>query len=181
MHAAIPLVEVADDAHALRIGGPDGEVHAGDAADRHHMRPELVPRAMMRALAEEVQVVLGQHRTELVRVHDLAGRAVLVDAEGIGQVGRGAGQWNPRLEETIGMTQRHGRHQARCDQLHGRGRRLHRPQHHRRATIDGDRMTPEHRKGITAAPRGDGRDEVVVGCVDGAAHGEIVSRRGDIL
>ena len=75
MHAAVPAVEVADHAHALRVGRPHGEVHAGDAADRHHVRAELLPRAKVRALAEQVQVEVGEDLTELIGIDDLA-RAV---------------------------------------------------------------------------------------------------------
>ena len=34
VHAAVPSVEVAHDRDALRVGRPDGEVHAADAAKR---------------------------------------------------------------------------------------------------------------------------------------------------
>ena len=60
--AAIPDVEVADDADALGVRRPDGEVHAGDAVDRAQVRAEPLVAPPMRAFAEQVQVVVGQQR-----------------------------------------------------------------------------------------------------------------------
>ena len=39
----VPVVEVADDADAPRVRGPDGEGHAGDAVDRARVRAERLP------------------------------------------------------------------------------------------------------------------------------------------
>jgi hypothetical protein len=47
--------------------------------------------------------------------------------------------------------------------------------------VNSHRVTPEHGTRVAALPGGDGGDEVIVSRLDGAAHVQIVSRRGDIL
>jgi len=71
VHASVPRVEIADHAHAIRIGSPDGEVHAGGRADRRPMRAELFERAMMRPFAQQMQIEVGEHAAVAVRVVDL--------------------------------------------------------------------------------------------------------------
>ncbi len=58
MAAGIPVVEIADDADALRVGGPDGEVHAFDTADVAEVGAELGVALPVRAFAQQVQIVL---------------------------------------------------------------------------------------------------------------------------
>ena len=84
MHAAVPRVEVADDADAIRVGCPDGEVHAGGAADRHRVRAELVVDAGVLALAEQIEVVVGDDAAVAIRIVDLDGRAAVIrDAQAV--------------------------------------------------------------------------------------------------
>jgi len=59
MDAAIPLVEIADDADALRVGRPYGEVHAGDPGHFAKVCAELFVILEMSAFAEEVEIVVG--------------------------------------------------------------------------------------------------------------------------
>src|SRR5205085_5457696 len=59
VHAAIPPVEVANHTDPLGVRRPYREVHTGGAADADAVRPELVERPMMRALAEQVQTETG--------------------------------------------------------------------------------------------------------------------------
>ena len=54
MDAAVPMVEVADHADALRVGSPDGEVDAADARERDDVRTELVVGVVVAAFAHEV-------------------------------------------------------------------------------------------------------------------------------
>ena len=68
MRAPIPMVEVADDADALGVRRPDRKVHTGDAVNGRAMRSELLPRAIVGALAEQMEVEIGEDLTELVRV-----------------------------------------------------------------------------------------------------------------
>ena len=70
MPAAVPAVEVADHADAIRVGRPDREVHAGRAADRHRVRAELVVDAGVLALAEQVEVEVGEHAAVAIRIVD---------------------------------------------------------------------------------------------------------------
>ena len=69
--AAVPRVEVADDADALGVGRPDAEMHAGGLADAHRVRAELVVDARVLALREQVGVVLGDDAAVAIRVVDL--------------------------------------------------------------------------------------------------------------
>ena len=69
--AAVPAVEVADDADAIGVRRPHREVHAGRRPDGDAMRAELLERAVVRALAEQVQIEVGQHAAVAVRIVDL--------------------------------------------------------------------------------------------------------------
>ena len=75
----IPGVEIADDADALGIRRPDGEVHTFDAVDRARMGAELVVALPVLAFAEQVQIVIGQQRRESVGVVHCRLLAALVD------------------------------------------------------------------------------------------------------
>ena len=50
------------------FGRPDGEVHAVDAVDRAELRPELVVASVVPALAEQVEIEIGQLRLEGVGI-----------------------------------------------------------------------------------------------------------------
>jgi hypothetical protein len=69
---SVPVVEIADHAHALRVGRPDREGRPRDALHRYRMRAELFIRPQMRPLAEQVDVELLEHGPETVRVLDVA-------------------------------------------------------------------------------------------------------------
>ena len=71
MDAAVPAVEVADDADARGVRRPDREVHAGGAAERHRVRAELVVDAGVLAFAEQIEVVVGEHPPVAIRIVDL--------------------------------------------------------------------------------------------------------------
>ena len=77
--AAVPAVEVADQADAIGIGRPHREVDADGRADRDPVRAELVERAIVRPFAEQVQIEIGQHTAVAIRVvefhHVIAGEA----------------------------------------------------------------------------------------------------------
>ena len=66
--AAIPDVEIAHDADAFRIRGPDREMHAVHALMRDHMRAKHLPQPPVRAFAQKVFVHLAQHRAEPVGI-----------------------------------------------------------------------------------------------------------------
>jgi len=56
MKSAIPIVEIADDADALGVRGPDGEACAGDAVDGAEMGAEFVVDAAFVAFAEQIEI-----------------------------------------------------------------------------------------------------------------------------
>jgi hypothetical protein len=58
---AVPAVEVADDAHGIGVGRPDGEVDAGHTVDDVQLGPELLVALPVAALADEVEVEVGEH------------------------------------------------------------------------------------------------------------------------
>ncbi|MEZ5364828.1 MAG: hypothetical protein R2748_21445 [Bryobacterales bacterium] len=62
VRVAVPAVEIADDGDRTGVRRPNGETHAGLAVELGQMRTELFVVAVMAALAEEVQVVIGQKR-----------------------------------------------------------------------------------------------------------------------
>ena len=69
--AAVPVVEVADDADPQRVRRPDGEVDAAKAFVRRGGGPEPLEVPVVRPLAEQVEVEVGQHRAERVGVDEL--------------------------------------------------------------------------------------------------------------
>src|SRR5262249_61080620 len=70
MHAAVPQVEVADDADAFGVGRPDGEVHAVGLADAHQVRAELLVDTRMAALCGQAEVGLGDDAAVAIRGGD---------------------------------------------------------------------------------------------------------------
>ena len=56
MAAAVPMVEVADDADALGVGRQHDKGRAGDAFERHRVSAELVIDLQVRAFAQQKQV-----------------------------------------------------------------------------------------------------------------------------
>lgn len=82
--AAVPMIEIADDADARRVGRPDGEVHAGHSGDFAKVRAEFFVILEMSAFAEEVKVVIGEKRREGKRVIGFAGLVLRGDAQTVG-------------------------------------------------------------------------------------------------
>ena len=132
VHAPVPLVEIAHHADALGIRRPHGEVHAGHVADGQPARAQLLPGAVVRALGEEMQVEIGQHRPELVGIDQVADRGSLVDAQPVGQFVRRGGPRQRGLEHAAVQSPRHGDGPAVGHQLNRRGVRLDGAHDHRR-------------------------------------------------
>ena len=59
------------DADAIGVGRPDGEMHAGGRADRDPVRAELLEDAKVPALAEQVEIEIGEDASVPVRIVDL--------------------------------------------------------------------------------------------------------------
>ena len=71
MAAAVPSIEVADDADALRIRCPYDKSNAGNAFHIHRMCTELVVQLQVIALAEQIEVELRQDRRNAMDlIHD---------------------------------------------------------------------------------------------------------------
>src|SRR5436190_3943546 len=76
VETAIPIVEVADDADALGVGGPDGEAGAGHAINSAQLGAQLIIDAELLALAEQIQIRFadgGQEGIGIARAMHLAG------------------------------------------------------------------------------------------------------------
>ncbi len=76
MVAAVPVVERADDAHALGVRSPNGEAGARDAVDRELVRAEEAVRVHVIAVREAREVERIDVRLERVRVVELVPRVV---------------------------------------------------------------------------------------------------------
>ena len=68
----VPLVEVADYAHAPRGRSPHGERRPAHSVDFADMRAQVLVDFPVVALAEKIQFVVGQRRREGIRVGGLA-------------------------------------------------------------------------------------------------------------
>ncbi len=61
VNAAIPVVEVTHNTHALRGWGPHGEMNARHIVNHLHMGAELFVDVVMRAFVEEINIHLAKH------------------------------------------------------------------------------------------------------------------------
>src|SRR5260370_6373485 len=66
--AAIPVVEIANDADPFGAGSPDGEMHAADTFERFEMRAKLFVRVVVAAFAHEMKIKLAEKVGEGVGV-----------------------------------------------------------------------------------------------------------------
>ena len=153
MHAAVPPVEITDQADAIGIGRPDREVHAGRRADADAMRAKLLERAMVRPFAEQMQIEIGEDAAIAIRIVDLD--TVIA---GIGDLQPVVGQRVCRqggFETPGGALARHrddrtgaSRHHAEADRARGRLDRA-----HQKAAVLGG-MRAEHGERITVGAGG---------------------------
>jgi len=77
MDAAVPAIEVADDADAAGAGSPDGEVNAADTFEGNEMSAEFFISVVMAALAHEMQVKLSEDTGKSVGVVNFERLAVV--------------------------------------------------------------------------------------------------------
>ena len=159
MDAPVPVVEVADDAGAGGVGGPDGEVHALGRADGHRVGAELVVDAGVVAFAEEVEVVVGDDAAVAIRVVDLGDVAAGIrDLQAVVDVHAGVRRLGERgFVDADRMAPRHRhRGQAIADDADGFGRG--------EAGADGQPaaldVRTEHRERIGVECAGDGVEEL---------------------
>jgi hypothetical protein len=69
----VPEIEIADHAHAPRIGREHREGNAGDAVMHQRMGAELVVEVEVRAFAQEVEIEVGEQRRKAVWVFQVHG------------------------------------------------------------------------------------------------------------
>ena len=69
--AAVPVVEIADHADPPGIGRENGETNAAHTIELKRMRAELIVEAQIRAFAQQIEVEIGQHGRETIRVLEL--------------------------------------------------------------------------------------------------------------
>ena len=88
------------------------------------MGAEPLPHAVVRPLAEQVQVEITQDLPESIRVDDVARGGAFADAEAIAELLRGVfAERDCRLEQARGTFSLHPEHAVGRDKLHvGRGR-----------------------------------------------------------
>ena len=83
---AVPLIEIADDTDALRVGRPHAEGDAGDALDFDDVRAKFLVSFGVRAFAEKMQIEIRKQRSESVRIAEFAvGETLLADLPAIGK------------------------------------------------------------------------------------------------
>ena len=87
MPGSVPLVEVSDDPHALGIGGPYGEGHAGHGAARGRalasVGTEHLPELLVTSLGDEMEVHLAERGQVSVGVVAGESRARVGDLQGV--------------------------------------------------------------------------------------------------
>ena len=66
--ATVPVVERTDDADPLRIRRPDRKTGARQAVHECRVRAELVVQRVVISLAEQIEIVVGELRREVIRV-----------------------------------------------------------------------------------------------------------------
>ncbi len=85
MTAMIPVVEVADQRDAARVGRPHREGDAVGIVDPPPVRAELLVGAMVRAFGQQIDVVVAEHQGEAIRVVDRPAAAGVGQGEAIGK------------------------------------------------------------------------------------------------
>ena len=156
MGTAVPPIETADHADALRVGGPDRKMHTRHHADRHAVRAESLPGAVVRPLGKQMQVDVAQDLAKLVGIDDIARESAFAHAEPVGEFlwGKSLSRDN-RLEQAFGTFPLHSEDTVGRDELHvGRGR-LQRTNDQGGTPVHHNLMAAEHGAGVVARARRD--------------------------
>ena len=90
MHAPVPGIEIADQAHALGIGRPHREAHARDALNRHRPRTQRKIGLVQAAGAEQIQIVVGKGERERIGIEAHARCVPFLEAQPAGRRRAGA-------------------------------------------------------------------------------------------
>ena len=83
MAAAVPVVEVADDANVAGGGRPHDEAHAGEIAVADRVRAEDVVEHGVVGMRDRGDVVVREGRPERIRIVDDVAEAVLADPDAV--------------------------------------------------------------------------------------------------
>src|SRR5437867_2819487 len=78
MTAAIPPIEITDDADAPGVGRPNAEADAGDPIDDAQLGAELVVNAPLVTLAEQVKIGFAEGWEKRIRIANAADAAMIV-------------------------------------------------------------------------------------------------------
>lgn len=110
--AAVPMIEIADDADAAGIRRPNGKMNAGDTIDSFHVGAEFFVGVVMAAFAHEIKIELREKKRERVSVVGLYRFAVLcVETNAI--AGRSRREFADArqngFKETLGSKLAHGK------------------------------------------------------------------------
>ena len=182
MDAAVPPVEVADDADPSGAGGPHGEVHAGANPVRDGTRAEPVVGAHVRALGQQVQVEVGQHRPVAIGIVEAEHAASLVlDAQAIVEALTRDAR-DDAFEQSIGVEACEASDGAPLpcgDDRDAPGPRPERPNHQ----AVGGLVRSQHRERVGVAPEDDGVDVVRqhLGVIVGGSRFEVRGSRFEVL
>src|SRR5260370_33502035 len=75
MDAAIPTVEIANNADSLCAGSPNGEVNAANAFEGDHMSAKFFVSVVVAAFAHEIQIKIAGYDGESIGIEDFEGIA----------------------------------------------------------------------------------------------------------
>ena len=115
MAPRIPEIEVADDADPLRVRRKDDEGHARHALQHHRMGAKLLVKPLVGAFAEQVKVVVGQHRRKAIGVVEIDHRLAEAGAQLIR--GRAVGKKSGKQAVVVNARQS-SRLAMRSDRVH---------------------------------------------------------------
>src|SRR5260370_28988269 len=75
MDAAIPTIEIANNAESLCAGSPNGEVNAAHAFEGDHMSAKFLVSVVVAAFAHEIQIKLAEYDGKSIGIEDFEGIA----------------------------------------------------------------------------------------------------------
>src|SRR5262245_8955755 len=88
VRAAVPPIEITDDADALRVRSPHGEVNAREAVNGQSPAAKLLPGPIVRPFREQMEVEVPQNLTKPIWIDEFPQRAALVHAKAIEEIPR---------------------------------------------------------------------------------------------
>jgi hypothetical protein len=117
----------------------------------------------VRALIEQVQVEVGEHLTELIRVNKVPRAVALPDAKVVREIACvGAVERYCRLEQPLHPLPLHCDRAMRGDELDSRRCRLHGPDDQRGTTVERRLVATEHGERVVAGPAGNRVEQFIL-------------------